>query len=188
MEDAIAAMKRAGAVDRRPGRTSRRAGEFDDAELEVLLYEFKAGPATPTSPRSARPRRCRRSPTSSRFNEAHRDREMPYFGQELFAQGAGEGPADRHGLPDGAGEVPARCRATRASTRLHRRSTGSTRSSRRPAVRRGRPTWSTATTSPAAARRRPRWPAIPTSPCRPASSTACRWACRSSAARGASRR
>ena len=31
---------------------------------------------------------------------------MPYFGQELFVQAAGEGAADDAGLPDGAPNVP----------------------------------------------------------------------------------
>ena len=65
-------MKAAGAVDRRPGRTSRRSAQFDDTEFEVLLYEFKAdlnaylaalGTGTPV--RSLR--------TSSRSTSAHRD-------------------------------------------------------------------------------------------------------------------
>ncbi len=66
------------------------AGQFDEPELEVLLYEFKAdlnqyladlGPDA-------------RTPTLWHvidFNERNRDREMPYFGQEIFIQAQAKG-------------------------------------------------------------------------------------------------
>jgi amidase len=67
------------------------AGEYDGAELEVLLYELKAdlntyleglGPAAPVKTLQ----------DVIDFNQQHRDREMPYFGQELFLQAQEKGP------------------------------------------------------------------------------------------------
>jgi amidase len=58
MEDAIAAMREAGATVVDPASIAT-AGQFDEAEFEVLLYEFKAdlngylaslGPRAPFSP------------------------------------------------------------------------------------------------------------------------------------------
>ena len=61
------------------------AGEYDDDEQEVLLYELK------TDLNSYLARLGPRAPVKTlqdviEFNERHRDREMPYFGQELFLQ------------------------------------------------------------------------------------------------------
>jgi amidase len=67
------------------------AGKFDDSELEVLLYEFKAdlnsylaslGPAAPVKSLKE----------VIDFNEQYRDREMPYFGQDLFLRAQAKGP------------------------------------------------------------------------------------------------
>jgi amidase len=83
-------MKRRGAVLIDPVEIPR-AGDYDGSELEVLLYELKAdlnaylaglGPGAPV----------RTLEDVIKFNEAHRDREMPYFGQELFLQAQEKGP------------------------------------------------------------------------------------------------
>src|SRR5258707_4732043 len=67
------------------------AGKFDESELEVLLYEFKAdlnaylaalGPAAPVKSLKE----------IIDFNEQYRDREMPYFGQDLFIRAQAKGP------------------------------------------------------------------------------------------------
>jgi amidase len=67
------------------------SGKFDDSELEVLLYEFKAdlnaylaglGPNAPVHSLKE----------IIAFNEQHRDREMPYFGQDLFIKSEAKGP------------------------------------------------------------------------------------------------
>ena len=101
---ALAAMKSAGARSSIPSR-SRTAGKFGDDEFEVLLYEFKAdlnaylavlGPDAPVHTLD----------DVIAFNDRHRDREMPYFGQEIFEQARDEGAADRRRLQEGAGEVP----------------------------------------------------------------------------------
>jgi amidase len=66
-------------------------GKFDDGELEVLLYEFKAdltkylawlGPASPVHSLK----------DVIAFNEAHKDQEMPYFGQEIMEMAEKKGP------------------------------------------------------------------------------------------------
>jgi amidase len=91
VESALAAMKAAGAVlvdpvDLSPGR------EYEETELEVLLYELKADlnsylAATPKAP-------VRTLADVIRFNEEHREAEMPYFGQELFLQAQEKGGLD----------------------------------------------------------------------------------------------
>jgi len=90
MNDLIAEMKRKGAVVIDPV-VIPTAGKFDDSELEVLLYELKAdlnaylatlGPQAPVKSLK----------DIIEFNEKNRDREMPYFGQDLFIKAQGKGP------------------------------------------------------------------------------------------------
>ena len=95
VEAALAAMKRLGAVIVDPADIPH-AGEFDDAEFEVLLYEFKAdlnaylaewAPGAPV----------RTLADVIAFNERHRDREMPYFGQETMEKAEKKGPLTEKG-------------------------------------------------------------------------------------------
>ena len=88
--DAIAAMKKQGAVIVDPANVPT-LGKFDDGEFEILLYEFKAdlnkylawlGPASPVHSLK----------DVIAFNEAHRDQEMPYFGQEIMEMAEKKGP------------------------------------------------------------------------------------------------
>jgi amidase len=90
MEAAIADLKRLGAIIVDPADVAT-IGQFDDSELEVLLYEFKAdlnkylawlGPNA----------RVHSLKDVIEFNEAHRDTEMPYFGQELMLRAQDKGP------------------------------------------------------------------------------------------------
>jgi amidase len=89
-EGALDVMKQEGAVLIDPADIPH-AGEYDDAELEVLLFEFKADLAEyladlgPTAP-------VKRLAEVIAFNERERAREMPYFGQDLFVRAAGKGP------------------------------------------------------------------------------------------------
>ncbi|HEX8338073.1 MAG TPA: amidase family protein [Pyrinomonadaceae bacterium] len=90
MADAIDLMKREGATVVDPADLPTH-GKFDAAEFEVLLYEFKAdlnkylaGLAPGDHPRTLK--------QLIEFNERHRDREMPYFGQELFVRAEAKGP------------------------------------------------------------------------------------------------
>lgn len=90
MNDLIGEMKKLGAVIVDPADIPT-SGKFDDSELEVLLYEFKAdlntylrrlGPAAPIHSLKE----------VIEFNEKNRDREMPYFGQDLFIKAEAKGP------------------------------------------------------------------------------------------------
>jgi len=90
MNDLIAEMKKMGAVIVDPADIPT-SGKFDDSELEVLLYEFKAdlnsylgrlGPGA----------QVHSLKDVIEFNEKNRDREMPYFGQDLFIKAQAKGP------------------------------------------------------------------------------------------------
>jgi len=90
MNDHIAEMKRLGAVIVDPADVPT-TGKFDDSELEVLLYEFKAdlnaylaglGPQSPV----------RSLKDIIAFNEKNRDRELPYFGQDTMEKAEAKGP------------------------------------------------------------------------------------------------
>jgi amidase len=90
MTDCIDIMKKRGATVIDPADIPTQ-GKFDDSELEVLLYEFKADLNTYLA--SLGPR----APVKSLkeiidFNEQYRDREMPYFGQDLFIKAQAKGP------------------------------------------------------------------------------------------------
>jgi amidase len=90
INDAIDAMKAQGAVVVDPANIET-AGKFDDSEFDVLLYEFKAdlnsylaslGPKAPVKTLQ----------DIIAFNEAHKDLEMPWFGQEIMIQAQAKGP------------------------------------------------------------------------------------------------
>jgi amidase len=90
ISDCIDIMKRRGATIIDPADIPTQ-GKFDDSELEVLLYEFKADLNSYLA--SLGPR----APVKSLkeiidFNEQYRDREMPYFGQDLFIKAQAKGP------------------------------------------------------------------------------------------------
>jgi amidase len=80
MDEAVAAMKGAGAVIVDPADFPTK-GKFDDAEFDVLLYEFKAD-LNAYLARSNSPHRTLAALIE--FNNRNREREMPYFGQEIF--------------------------------------------------------------------------------------------------------
>jgi amidase len=86
----IDALKKAGAVVIDPADLATH-GQLDAPEQQVLLYEFKDGLN----------RYLTRLPSSSpartlqdliAYNEKNRDREMPFFGQELFIEAQTKGP------------------------------------------------------------------------------------------------
>ena len=89
-ERALAMMKDRGAIIIDPADIPT-AGKFDDAEFEVLLYEFR-----PDLERylATRPpgMRARTLNDLIAFNRAHAGVEMPYFGQEIFERAAKKGP------------------------------------------------------------------------------------------------
>jgi len=90
LNDHIEAMKRMGAVIVDPTDIPT-AGKFDDSELEVLLYEFKADLNAYLAGLGSK------APVKSLkdiidFNEKHSDKEMPHFGQDLFIKAEAKGP------------------------------------------------------------------------------------------------
>ena len=62
---------------------------YDEAEFEVLLYEFKADLNAYLAGRGGS---VRDLGTLMAFDEAHRAQEMPFFGQELVQQANAKGP------------------------------------------------------------------------------------------------
>lgn len=90
MADAIDVMKREGAVIVDPADIPTH-GKFDAPEFDVLLFEFKAdlnkylaSLAPGDHPRTLK--------DLIDFNERNREREMPYFGQEIFTKAEAKGP------------------------------------------------------------------------------------------------
>jgi amidase len=90
MTDAIDVIKKLGATLVDPANLEHNS-EYGESELEVLLYEFKtdlnkylAGLAPNVKSRTLA--------DLIKFNEDNRDREMQYFGQELFIRAEAKGP------------------------------------------------------------------------------------------------
>jgi len=90
MASAIDVMKQQGAVVIDPVEIASE-GKFDDSEFDVLLYEFKAdlnsylkglGPNAPV----------RTLKDIIDYNEAHKDQEMPFFGQDIMIKAQAKGP------------------------------------------------------------------------------------------------
>jgi amidase len=90
MEEAIDAMRAAGAVIIDPVRFPNRE-QLGTAEYSVLLYDFKADMAQylsglgPDAP-------ARSLADLIAFIEANREREMSFFGQEIFIEAESKGP------------------------------------------------------------------------------------------------
>jgi amidase len=89
MTDAIDALKRAGATVIDPSDLPSH-GKYDDSEFEVLLYEFKADLNKYLLERGGGAPRSLKELIE--FNERNREREMPYFGQEIFLKAQAKGP------------------------------------------------------------------------------------------------
>ena len=88
--EALELLRRQGAVLVDPADIPH-AGEYDDDELQVLLYELKADLAdylTELGPKA----RVKSLRDVIEFNRQHSEREMPYFGQELFLMAEKKGP------------------------------------------------------------------------------------------------
>ena len=90
MEQALDAMKKQGAILVDPADIET-LGKFDESELLVFMYELKAdlnaylarlGPNAPV----------RTLKDIIDFNDRNREKEMPYFGQDLFLKAEGKGP------------------------------------------------------------------------------------------------
>ncbi|PKL75503.1 MAG: amidase [Candidatus Melainabacteria bacterium HGW-Melainabacteria-1] len=90
-EEALRALRELGATAVEMRLEAEKA--FDEAELDVMLYEFKHGIAEYLGRGSRNP-----SPSAARslddligFNRAHSAKVMPWFGQELFEMAAAKG-------------------------------------------------------------------------------------------------
>jgi amidase len=68
-------------------------GDYDDAEYEVLLYEFKAGLNKYLAGRSRL--EVRTLEDLIEFNLAHAEAEMPFFQQEIFEQAQSKGTLEQ---------------------------------------------------------------------------------------------
>ncbi len=90
MEAALDVLKRAGAVIVDPADIAT-AGQTDDSEFVVLLYEFKTDLnryLAEWAPGSG----AKTLEDLIAFNEHAKDRELIYFGQEIFVQAQAKGP------------------------------------------------------------------------------------------------
>src|SRR5215467_2848628 len=90
MEQSIDVMKKQGVTIVDPADVET-LGKFDESELLVFMYELKAdlnaylarlGPSAPV----------RTLKDIIEFNEQNRQKEMPYFGQDLFVKAESKGP------------------------------------------------------------------------------------------------
>lgn len=83
-------LKRLGAVLIDPADIPT-SGKFDDSEFEVLLFEFKADLNKYLS-KLGQGARVHSLKDVIEFNERNRDREMPYFGQDILIKAEAKGP------------------------------------------------------------------------------------------------
>jgi len=89
-ESALEALKAGGAELIDPADIPT-AGQFDEAEYEVLLYEFKADLEAYFASLGAATS-LRTMDDLVAFNEANAERSMPWFGQEIVIASAAKGP------------------------------------------------------------------------------------------------
>ena len=89
MDSLLGEMKRAGAEIVDPADIPT-IGKFDDSELSVLLYELKADLAAYLARRGSSSVKSLKDVIE--FNERNREREMPYFGQDIFLKAEQKGP------------------------------------------------------------------------------------------------
>lgn len=102
MEDSLRALQEAGAELVDPV-TMETMGEVGEAEWTVLLYEFKADMEVYL--RTRRPGSPYKTLQDlAAFNEANREREMPYFEQEIFLKAVSKGPLTEKEYLDALGK------------------------------------------------------------------------------------
>ena len=89
MKQALDAMKKQGATLVDPADIES-FGKFDDTELLVLLYELKADLNTYLARLAGAPVRTLKEVID--FNERNREKETPWFGQDLFIKAEAKGP------------------------------------------------------------------------------------------------
>src|SRR5580692_6467339 len=88
MNHLIDTMKRQGAEIIDPADLPTH-GKFDDTELMVLLYELKADLNAYLASRPGAPSSLK---NIIEFNDSNREKEMPYFGQDIFIKAEAKGP------------------------------------------------------------------------------------------------
>jgi amidase len=101
-EKAIADLKRLGADVVDPADFGS-LGDYDEAELEVLLYELKDGLNKYLATR--RGMHVRTLADVIAFNEKNAAREMPHFGQDLFVKAQAKGPLTDQAYIDAAAKA-----------------------------------------------------------------------------------
>src|ERR1700693_2249819 len=89
MDALIGEMKRAGAEIVDPADIPT-IGKFDESELTVFYYELQADLAAYLARRGSSSVKSLKDVIE--FNERNRDREMPYFGQDIFLKSEPKGP------------------------------------------------------------------------------------------------
>jgi amidase len=89
MDTLIGEMKQAGAEIVDPADIPT-IGKFDESELTVFYYELKADLAAYFARRGSSSVKSLKDVIE--FNERNRDREMPYFGQDIFLKSEQKGP------------------------------------------------------------------------------------------------
>jgi amidase len=89
IETALAVLRAGGAELIDPADIPH-VGEYDNSEFTVLLYEFKADLEAYLA--TLGPRAPRTLAALIAFNESQREREMPFFGQEIFVAAQEKGP------------------------------------------------------------------------------------------------
>jgi len=88
MNSILDEMKRAGAEIIDPADLPSH-GKFDDTEFMVLLYELKTDLNAYLAERPGAPRSLKEIID---FNDRNKEKEMPYFGQDLFLKAESKGP------------------------------------------------------------------------------------------------
>jgi amidase len=89
METALDVMKKQGATLVDPADLAT-FGKFDDSEFLVFLYELKADLNSYLS-RLGNTAQVRTLKDVIEFNDKHKDKEMPYFGQDIFIKSEAKG-------------------------------------------------------------------------------------------------
>lgn len=87
---AIDTLRAAGAVIVDPANVPT-VGKYDDAEFQVLLYEFKDGLNRYLASRGETVSHKTLAALIA-YNREHADTEMPWFAQEIFEQAEAKGP------------------------------------------------------------------------------------------------
>jgi amidase len=90
VDDALEVMRQLGATTVDPVNLAT-TGQYDDAESEAMLYEFKADLNRYLAGLGSTARVHTLADIIA-FNKEHQDTEMPHFGQELMIQSQAKGP------------------------------------------------------------------------------------------------